>query len=393
MRAADFEHAIDRVRGLDSPGAVLYDGIAAIETTEQSRRITISLSEPDPDFADALALTYAAPVPQRTPVRDLSDDPPPGVGPYEITRVDPGGGFVLARSGGFDELDIPDIPTGNVDQITTKIVPGAARQAQDVLDGKLDYMQARPPARLEATIGEQASDRFADRPMPATVYAWFDLDNPPFDNPQVREAVATGIDRGAIGRALGGSLAPGCAFLAPGVPGYDESLDTGDCPFGDPSAPPDRAGARELIDRAGAKGARVTVAVVDRDRRAANAYARELQAIGLRAAIDDTGAGQTSLRTVAPTFPRAADFFSWLDPEPPAATAVAALEPTPALDSDSDRWRALDQELISPPQAQVAVVGHPQVATFFSERMDPAGVVFSPVYRNDYSSWQLKQGE
>ena len=49
--------------------------------------------------------------------------------------------------------------------------------------------------------------------------------------------------------------------------------------------------------------------------------------------------------------------------------------------------------VVSPPQVYVAPIGHPQLATFFSERMDPGGVVFNPVYRNDYSTWQLKEGE
>ncbi len=140
VRAGDFEHAIARTLYLDSAAAGLYAGIEGagdylaaadpeagiegIDSDDETGEITITLDAPDPRFADALALPYAAPVPARTPFRDLSATPPPGVGPYEITSTDSDGGFVLRRSPTFAELDIPDIPTGNIAEITTRVVPG-----------------------------------------------------------------------------------------------------------------------------------------------------------------------------------------------------------------------------------------------------------------------------
>ena len=63
------------------------------------------------------------------------------------------------------------------------------------------------------------------------------------------------------------------------------------------------------------------------------------------------------------------------------------------LDSVVDDWRQLDAYVISPPQSYLAPFGHKRVATFFSERMDPESAIFHPLFGNDYSSWQLKQGE
>jgi hypothetical protein len=63
------------------------------------------------------------------------------------------------------------------------------------------------------------------------------------------------------------------------------------------------------------------------------------------------------------------------------------MDATAALASELDRY------LVSPPQSYVAPFGHGQVATFFSERMDPDVAIFHPVYGNDYSSWALKEGE
>ncbi|HEY8001343.1 MAG TPA: ABC transporter substrate-binding protein, partial [Solirubrobacterales bacterium] len=255
VRASDFEHAIARVLYLGSAGAHFYEGIAGareyerggdperqiegIEADDETGEITITLTAPDPGFADALALTFAGLVPAKTPFRDLSAEPPPGVGPYEITEADTDGGFVLSRSPNFGELDIPDIPTGNIAEITNRVVPDRLRQAQEVLDGKLDYMQDPPPEELISTIVDQASDRFITHPTPATAYFFLDAGLAPFADPLVREAVNRGLDRAAVAELYGGRMEAGCALLAPGVPGYDRALDTTDCPYGNPTEPPD----------------------------------------------------------------------------------------------------------------------------------------------------------
>ena len=90
-------------------------------------------------------MNFAGIVPGDTPFKNLSEDPPPGVGPYAFTESVPNREFVMEKNKNFD---IPGIPKGKVDTITTKIVKSAERQTQDVINGKLDYMQDPPPADL-----------------------------------------------------------------------------------------------------------------------------------------------------------------------------------------------------------------------------------------------------
>jgi len=410
VRASDFEHAIARTLAMRSPGAGLYapiagapafesagdpaGDIAGIEADDETREIRITLTSADPDFADALALPYAAPVPGRTPARDLSTDPPPGVGPYELEAPAADGSFALRRNETFADLDIPDIPTGNLAEIRTVDTPGPARQAQDVLDGKLDYMQGDPPAALEPTISEQASDRLLEDGLPATVLFELAGDRPPFDDPLVREAVNRAVDRGRLAEEHGAMVA-GCALLAPGVPGYDQQLDTSDCPYGNPEGDPDISSARALVHQAGAEGARVTVARGGGPARMVRTYARELAAIGLRPALVSTPAGAaTRLRTIAPEFPRALDFLRALTPTDPLATAeLARLGAPDELDPDLDQIRELDRYLVSPPQSYFAAIGHPSKTTLLSERIDPKSSVLNPLFGADYSLWLLKEGE
>ena len=63
---------------------------------------------------------------------------------------------MLAAHPELPDLDIPDIPTGNVDRITTRLVPSVREQAQQVLDGRLDYMQDEPPPSMRAQRPSQA---------------------------------------------------------------------------------------------------------------------------------------------------------------------------------------------------------------------------------------------
>lgn len=410
VRASDFERAIARTLALGSPGASLYEPIAGatefatapdpsgdiegIDADDESGEIRITLIAPDADFADALALPYAAPVPSRTPLRDLSDDPPPGVGPYELLAPEGDGGFTLRRSESFADVDIPDIPTGNLSEIQTVVVPGRGRQAQDVLDGKLDYMQEDPPVALESTISEQASDRLLEDGLAATVLVELATDRPPFDDPLVREAVNRGVYRARLA-AEHGAMLPGCALLAPGVPGYDEELDTTDCPYGDPQDDPDLGAARALVRQAGAEGEPVEIARAGTPPKMLRTLARELREIGLepRVAAEAVSA-QARLRTIAPPFPRALDFLRELGSGDPLAVAELAQLAAPGeLDPDLDQVRELDRYLVSPPQSYVVALGHPSKTTLLSERLDPKSSVLNPLFGADYSLWLLKEGE
>jgi peptide/nickel transport system substrate-binding protein len=439
VMASDFEHTIERVLYLQSAGASFFTGIAGAEqylnahdssadiagirANDETRRITIELNQPDAAFQNILAMVFAGLVPGDTPFKNMTQDPPPGVGPYVITESEPNRQFVLERNPTFDELDIPDIPTGSLERITTRIVGSEREQAEDVLDDSLDYMQDPPPADLKPTILEQASDRYEEHPTGTTYYFFLNTRTPPFDDPQVREAVNYGLDREAIGRLYAGALQPGCAFLAPGVPGYDEDLDTTDCPYGDPSQPPDTERARQLIEQAGATGAKVTVWGSNETETSAvvEAYADMLNEIGLDAQprLVDSSVYYTTIgnqRTEAQTgfetwymdFPHPLDFFLQLDgdsiqptnnpnvaniDDPHINEEIARLRPEPDLKSVAEDWAALDAYLVSPPHSYVAVFGHKKVATFLSDRMDPATAIFHPVYQNDYSSWTLKEGE
>ena len=433
VKASDFEHTVKRVLNLESGGASYYEviegateyltagtrkaDISGIDTDDRTGEITIRLVEPDGAFTHALAMEFAGLVPSRTPFENMTKDPPPGVGPYAIAESVPNRRFVMVKN---DRFNLPDIPKGHLDRITVKIVKSVARQTQDVISGKLDYMQEPPPADLKPTIKAEYGDRYAEQTTVSTYYFFLNVKAPPFDDPLVRQAVNYAIDKPALARLYAGEMQPGCSFLPPGMPAYDEALDVDDCPWGNPNEPPDLERARDLIKQAGAEGVGVTVwgNSVDVTRRVTEAYADMLNKIGLDATpkvIDPAVYSQTvgNRRTRAQTgftnwfqdFPHPKNFMLPVDGAsiqptnnqnlgnidvPEITQGIEELDREPKLTDDVvDAWGKLNAELVE--GAWIAPLGHRNLSTFMSERMDFENCsLFHPVYINDYSSFCLR---
>jgi peptide/nickel transport system substrate-binding protein len=432
-KASDFEHTVKRLLSMESGGSGYFLGIVGaqeyvdsgdpsadipgIETKDQTGQITIKLAGPDGTFSNVLAMNFAGLVPGDTPFENLTKNPPPGIGPYKITESIPNRQFVMEKNRRFD---LPGIPKGNVDKITTRIVQSPARQAQDVISGELDYMQEEPPPDLKPEIKAEYSDRYEEHVTNSTYYIFMNVRVPPFDKLAVREAVNYALDKPALARLFGGGLTPGCSFLPPGMPGYDEALDLENCPWGDPTEPPDIEMARKLIADAGAEGAKVTVwgDTLDPHDKLAAAYADTLNKIGLDAEVkildwavynqtvgNTETKAQTGVTSWAQDFPHPKNFMFLVDgnaiqptnnlnlgnvDDPAITSGIAKLSREPELTEEvADRWGGLNKQLVM--EAWIAPFGHPTRATFMSERMDFDNCsLFHPVYYNDYSSFCLK---
>ena len=88
-------------------------------------------------------------------------------------------------------------------------------------------MQDPPPADIKPEVKAKYSDRYEESATPSTYYFFMNTTVPPFDKPEVREAVNYGLDKPALARLFGGAARSRAAtFLPPGMPGYDEELDS-----------------------------------------------------------------------------------------------------------------------------------------------------------------------
>jgi peptide/nickel transport system substrate-binding protein len=434
VKASDFERTIQRVLNLESGGSAFFLGIKGaedyvknakaeadipgIETDDATGKITITLNGPDGTFSNVLAMPFAALVPGDTPFKNLTKDPPPGVGQFKITKSVPNREIVLEKNKLYP--DIPDDPPAHLDKITIQIIKDPARQAQDVISGKLDYMQDPPPADIKPEVKAKYSDRYREVTTASTYYFFMNTRVKPFDDPKVREAVNWGIDKPGLARIFAGEVTPGCSFLPPGMPGYDEDIDVKDCPFGDPNKPPDLEKARQMIKDAGVDGMDVTVWGNNDDPtdKVTEAYADMLTKMGFNAKpkIIDGGvyfqtignaktAPQTGFANWFQDFPHPKNFMFLVDgasiqptnnqnfgnvDDPEITKGIAELNKEPEITPEvADKWKDLNDKLVE--RAWIAPYGHRKLATFFSERMDFDNCSnFSPVWNNDYTSWCLK---
>ena len=431
VKASDFEHTIKRVLNLESGGSFFYGvieganeyleageaegDISGIETNDRTGEVTIRLTERSGTFLNVLAMNFAGIVPGDTPFRNQTTNPPPGVGPYMITESEPNRQFVMERNPNFD---IPEIPKGNIETITTKIVKSAERQTQDVINGELDFMQDPPPADLLPQVREQYSDRYEDQATVSTYYFFMNTQLPPFDDQQVREAVNWAVDSNALARLFGGRLEPACNFLPDGLPGH-ETIDP--CPFGDPAGEPDIERARELIQEAGAEGAQVTAFTNnDENRPEIGQYLTDmLNEIGLDAELETIDGGvyfatignekteaQVGFLNWYQDFPHPGNYLFLVDSgsiqptnsqnigrvsDPELDELIDVVNAGPASDPEVQEAAAEADRLLLE-KSYVAPYGAETVSTFMSERMDFENCsMFHPVYQNDYSSFCLKE--
>jgi peptide/nickel transport system substrate-binding protein len=261
VKASDFAYAIKRVFLLDSLGARFFGnvvgaasfaqtrkgGIAGIKTDDATRTISITLVEPQGDFQNVLATTFAAPVPSRTPATDQSATPIPSTGPYMIESNDPGRQFVLVRNRHFQPSAA--VPATNPDQVTFKLVQDDTAALQQVMKGDADWDGLAILSDQVADVQQKYPDRLKVFTPGNTYYFFMNTRQPPFDKLAVRRAVNYAIDRSALVRLYGGLAAPTENILPPTYPQYRKHT----------LYPYDLTKAKRLIDQAGAKGADVTV--------------------------------------------------------------------------------------------------------------------------------------
>lgn len=432
VKASDFAHAVERAMRLNwvgkgllienVVGAQAFDehkasSISGIVADDATGTIAIELNGPFGPFLNVLAFPAVAFVPGDTPIKPLSNNPPPGVGPYRIADVVPNRSFSLLRNSRWGAEGIPGIPSGHVD-VHVRVESNNQTEAEQVLSGAADVFDSGDtiPPTLLAQVQREAADRFAKESTVSDEFFFLNVKSKPFSSPLVREAVNYAIDRRALQRLASGMLEPACFFLPAGMPGHPG----GECPYGSPNSAPNLQKAKELVRQSGLAGTSVTVWGGARSphKEFVDYYASVLNSIGLKASVkivadaqyfatvgNISNNPQTGWASFSQDFPNPADFYQLLDAHSINPTEnhnfsqvedahiqseLGALVPVPSsqLPSVEKRWQALDEYTAR--KAYMAVFGYDQVPKFTSSKVDFSALVFHPVYGNDWSSLQLK---
>ncbi|HEX4464245.1 MAG TPA: ABC transporter substrate-binding protein [Solirubrobacterales bacterium] len=428
VRASDFPASVERMLALESGGTSFYTGIVGAEKFAETKqgpingitaddktgKIVINLTAPRGTFTNELALPFVALLPKNTPVKNLTADPPPATGPYEIVKSEPGRGWSYDRNPQWAKANgklMPEIPAGHVDKIDIKVVSNDSTQVNEVERGKTDWMQTAVSADLYSKVKEKyEGSQFRVEPTVSTYYFWMNTTTPPFDDLKVRQAVNYAINPEALERIYAGTLSPLHQILPPGMPGHK--------PFD--LYPHDMAKAKKMIAEANPSDRDITVwtDAENPNNEAAQYYQGVLEELGFHAKYKEINAEsyaelignentpdldtgwfdwfqdyphpndffqlQLSGESIAPT----SNFnFARID-DPALNKKIKELNEEPLGPPEEAAYAKLDREFME--QAPWAPYGTLTTSTFVSSAIDLDKVIYNPTFGDDLTSFQFK---
>ncbi len=165
-----------------------------------------------------------------------------GTGPFRLESYEPGQNAVFVRNENYWGA------APSLDSVEVTILPDSQAAVAQLRAGTIDFLPAvtvdnlAQLSKLDFKTGVASKDSY--------VYdIGVQVQKPPFDKPEVREAVSLAIDRARIAKELGGESSEVKCLPWPSRDGKTESE----------LCPHDPAKARDLIEKAGAKGAEVEI--------------------------------------------------------------------------------------------------------------------------------------
>jgi peptide/nickel transport system substrate-binding protein len=428
VKASDFRRAVERVFLLNSSGSPFYTdivgatrfakskegGIAGIVTDDETGEITIRLSRPRGTFLQELALPFVAPVPADTPNEDMTGDPPPASGPYEIVSSKPGRGWSYERNPFWEKANaarMPDIPSGHVDRIEVTVLRNPATQVSDIESGTFDWMENPPPPDQYAAVKEKyEGSQFRVEETESTYFFWMNVTEAPFDDLEVRQAVNHAVDPRALERIYAGQLVGTQQILPPGMPGFERYE----------LYPHDLEQAKRMIDEADPADRQITVWTDNEttQEEAGTYYASVLEDIGFDVKLQVLNADNyfsvignastpnldTGWASWFQDYPHPNDFFQPLLSEesifptntsnlsriadPGLSAKITTLAEQP-LDAEVEaEYADLDREFME--LAPWAPYGTGTIPTFVSSAIDLDEVVYNPTFNQDLTSFRFK---
>lgn len=428
VKASDFPYTVERLFKLNSGGSPFYTsivgaekfaetktgGISGIKTNDKTGEIVINLTRPRGTFTTELAIPFLALVPKGTPAKNLTATPPPGTGPYEIVKSEPGRGWSYERNPQWAKNNaelMPEIPSGHVNKIDIAVVRNDATRINEIERDKKDWTQAAPPSDLFQKVREKyEGTQFRLEDTVSIYYFWMNMQKPPFDDLKVREAVNYAVNSEALERIYAGSLKGAHQILPPGMPGH-EDFDL---------YPYDLKKAKQLIAEANPSDRDITVWTDNENpNNEAGAYYQDvLTKLGFNAKFKEINAdnyftiiGNQSTPDLDTgwfdwyqDYPHPNDYFQPLlagESILPVNNSNFSMTDIPALNAKVKRlgeeqlgpkqeaeYAKLDREYME--QAPWAPYGNNQTSTFVSSAINLDDVIYNPTFGQDLTSFQFK---
>lgn len=231
--ADDFVSAFRRLMapGSESPYSFFFDSLknaAAVTSGElpaerlgvratDTTTLTIELSQPSAYLLRLLATPAAFPLAAGALERDNAFRDPAafvGNGPYLLREWSPGYRIRLAKNPLFRDANLV-----RIDEVEYLPIANPTSELNRFRSGELDLTFTVPTEQIPA-LRRKYSEELRIAPSLAVYYFAFDLSEPPFDKPDLRQALSMAIDRQALVDLLGRGEQPAHGIVPPGVSGH-----------------------------------------------------------------------------------------------------------------------------------------------------------------------------
>lgn len=189
-------------------------------TTNGDREVVFHLKRPQPAFLSLLAAGVSPVYPCHVSPQEMRQHPI-GTGPFKFVEFNRNVGIKLVRNSDYWKTDRPYL-----DGIDYTIIPDRSTAILAFIAGRLDmtFPYEVTPALQKQVNTDDPEAICQTVPLNVSVTMLINRNRPPFDSPDLREAMALGVDRKAFLDILGDGAYAGGVMLPPpegiwGLPG------------------------------------------------------------------------------------------------------------------------------------------------------------------------------
>jgi ABC-type transport system substrate-binding protein len=290
--------------------------------------LVVQLTAPDFTILNAFALPFSAPVP-REEVERLGDtkfgETPVGFGPFKITSYD--SATQTAAFERFDDYMYAGLPY--LDAVTYRWGVDPNVQLLELENNSVDLLGPGIPSSQAAYVLATPNLRALtqERPSPGNLWLTIYMNQAPFSNQKVRQALNWAVDRPAIGRVTYGTYTPWGAPFPARIADFRQTFR----PYGY-----DPARARQLLTEAGYPNGFSAVLTVNSDDpfpTIAQIVQSQLAAVGVHITLNQVSSN--ALLSLEEAEPKGGghlqlDTDNWYEVQPTPADEVDALYVTGA---------------------------------------------------------------
>ncbi len=330
-----FEHAKEG-GGLSEMAGVISDW-----EMEATGDYEIVISSPTPLQEVAFDVLDTLPMIDRESYEGLEDGSDVvGTGPFVWSEYTAGSELILTRNDSYWDPELPYL-----DSVEITVISDSTAQLSALRSGRTQMSGGMTTQDMLTIVDDENFDLIENHGL---IYAFgFDVTTPPFDDVQVRQAVAYAIDRERIAEQVLGGVANTTSLpwvdSATGYPADLANTYTYD---------PDRA--RQMIEDAGATGAAVKVAIHAQPapRGIYQIVARDLEAVGLNLSVEELSIPDFAPRRAASDLGQMFHIWSATAGQAPALMVNSLPELRAEGNTgqyDDDEYKRLVQELVNSP--------------------------------------------